>query len=118
MLLNLLTSAQLDKYNYKPEIPEVLLYALMGFAVVFLGIAFLVFTVWLVGYLMKKTKDKTAKPVPSSVNILSSSKPSDELDEETIAVIMAAITAFYQTNNPKCEFTVKRIKRVRRNDYA
>ena len=34
------------------------------------------------------------------------------------AVIMAALMAYYETNYPKCEFTVKRIKRVRRNDYA
>ena len=28
------------------------------------------------------------------------------------------LEAYYEANNPKCEFTVKRIKRVRRNDYA
>ena len=42
----------------------------------------------------------------------------EEIDEETVAVIMAALMAYYEKNNPKCAFTVKRIKRVRRNDYA
>ena len=36
----------------------------------------------------------------------------DELSEETVAVITAAIMAYYQKTNPKCEFTVKRIKRI------
>ncbi len=121
MLFNLLTNA--SKYDYKPEISEVLLYALIGFLVVFMGIAFLVFMVWLVGELMKKAKNKASEKPTKPVQELPKekieiSKQSDEVDEETLAVIMAAIMAFYQANNPKCEFTVKRIKRVRRNDYA
>ena len=121
MLSNLLTSAA--KYNYKPEISEVLLYALIGFLVVFMGIAFLVFMVWLVGELIKKAttnaKEKAGKLVQElPKETLPVSADSNEVDEETIAVITAALMAFYQANNPKCEFTVKRIKRVRRNDYA
>ena len=37
---------------------------------------------------------------------------SDEITEETVAIITAAIMAYYEKNNPKCEFTVKRIKRI------
>jgi hypothetical protein len=36
----------------------------------------------------------------------------DELSDEVIAVITAAIAAYYQQENKKCEFTVKRIKRL------
>lgn len=122
MLLNLLTNALPQGYK-EASIPEAALYALIGFMVVFAGIAFLVFVVWLVGLLMEKAKAavnaKPAKPAaitPTGKTVLS--QESDEVDEETIAVITAAVMAYYQQNNPKCEFTVKRIKRVRRNDYA
>jgi hypothetical protein len=36
----------------------------------------------------------------------------EELSDEVVAVITAAIAAYYQKENKKCEFTVKRIKRV------
>ena len=36
----------------------------------------------------------------------------DAVSEETIAVITAAIMAYYEKNNPKCEVTVKRIKKI------
>jgi sodium pump decarboxylase gamma subunit len=125
MLLNLLTSSLPQGYR-EASIPEAALYALIGFLVVFAGIAFLVFILWLVGEILKKAKtiaaEKSAKPskpieMPQAETV-SPAKESDEVDEETIAVITAALMAFYQANNPKCEFTVKRIKRVRRNDYA
>jgi sodium pump decarboxylase gamma subunit len=117
MLTNLLANKTITA-----TIPEALLYALIGFIVVFLGIAFLIFVIWLVGKIMNPTK-KTAttkegaidKPIAASTP---KALPTDEVDEETVAVIMAALTAYYENNYPKCEFTVKRIKRIRRNDYA
>jgi mRNA-degrading endonuclease toxin of MazEF toxin-antitoxin module len=70
-------------------------------------------------------KNKTeAKTVPvkkeTATNIKSTateavsvqSETDNEVDEQTVAIIMAALMAYYQTNNPKCEFTVKRIKRI------
>ena len=98
------------------------LYALIGYLVVFAGIAFLIFVVWLVGRIMTgmKTSDapKNAPDVVKETVSPSIEKQSDEVDEETMAVIMAALMAYYENNYPKCEFTVKRIKRIRRNDYA
>lgn len=104
---------------------EAVLYALMGYLVVFAGIAFLILVVWLVGKLMTKTggvklrkeKKTVVENTPSPVaEVLP--EQSEEVDEETIAVIMAALTAYYEKNDPKCEFTIKRIKKVRRNNYA
>ncbi|MBQ8429189.1 MAG: OadG family protein [Clostridia bacterium] len=111
MLLNLLAGADPTR-NVPPS--EAALYALLGFAVVFVGILFLIFIVWAVGQVMSKLQAKPSgtektetKPAPAMV------LPAvDELSDETVAVIMAALTAYYQTNNPKCEFTVKRIKRI------
>ena len=122
MLYNLLASGQ-DPFR-KLGSGEAALYAAIGFAVVFLGILFLILVVWGMGKIIaavegkavtRKEKKKSKEPIlekeafatekvePASV---------DEVDEETVAVITAAIMAYYQKNNPKCEFTVRRIKRI------
>lgn len=123
--MNLLTGT-LPEGGIDASIGEAVLYALMGYAVVFAGIAFLIAIVWLVGLLMSKTggiklkKEKVGTDGKEKSSVVSSvqSEESEELSEETIAVIMAALTAYYEANDPKCEFTIKRIKKVRRNDYA
>ncbi len=123
--MNLLTST-LPEGGIDASIGEAVLYALMGYAVVFAGIAFLIAIVWLVGLLMSKTggiklkKEKAGTDGKEKTSVISSvqSEENEELSEETIAVIMAALTAYYEANDPKCEFTIKRIKKVRRNDYA
>ena len=101
------------------SIPTAALYALIGFVVVFAGIAFLIFVVWLVGKIMNKTpvtakpiKEKKEPAVAVQESVSESLAVSEDLPEETVAVIMAALMAYYQKNNPKCEFTVKRIKRI------
>ena len=97
------------------EVPEALLYALIGFLVVFAGIALLITVVWAVGKIMStinptvQPKKIEAKPKQAQVAPVVNS---DEVDEETVAVITAALMAYYQTTNPKCGFTVKRIKRI------
>ena len=96
---------------------EAALDALIGYIVVFLGIAFLIFVVWGVGKVMatlnqKQAEQKCKNPELSPQETAPSTATNEELSEETIAVIMAALTAYYETNNPKCEFTVKRIKRI------
>ena len=125
MLMNLLTSSLPEGY-VKATIGEAALYALLGYFVVFMGIAFLIFVVWLVGQLISKMEggkkpQKQQKQAPveaASVQETPVSLMQEDVDEETVAVIMAALTAYYEKNYPKCEFTIKRIKKVRRNDYA
>ena len=116
MLRNILTSALPEGGRYV-SISEVSLYALIGFLVVFAGITFLILIVWLVGKMMSKSskttkqemkKESKKQEAPAVVN----ATENEEISEETIAVIMAALTAYYQKNNPKCEFTLKRIKRM------
>ncbi len=112
-MFNLLTNT-LPEGGRMIEVPEALLYALIGFLVVFAGIALLIVVVWLVGKIMsnlnRKPQPKAEKP------IVKAEKPkivqADEIDEETVAVITAALMAYYQQTNPKCGFTVKRIKRI------
>ncbi len=109
MLYDLL-SATADKTRSVP-ISEAALLALLGFLTVFLGIAFLILIVWLVGKIMvRATKPKVVKQVEAPAAPIEASV--DEVSEETVAVITAAIMAYYERTNRKCEFTVKRIKRL------
>ena len=90
-------------------IGEAALYALLGYLIVFLGIAFLILVVWAVGKIVGtlETKEKENKQKQAVETVIN-----EEVSEDTVAVIPAALMAYYQQNNPKCEFTVKRIKRV------
>ena len=88
-------------------------YALIGFAVVLLGISLLIGVVWAVGKVMNR--NNVAMPTQPAVKTVVQEvavAENNDISDETVAVIMAALTAYYQTNNPKCEFTVKRIKRL------
>ena len=106
-----------DKSRAVP-ISEAALYALLGFVVVFLGISFLIFMVWLVGKVMSKskgTKVSSVKEIQTTNSEVIQSlavSEAEEISEETVAVIMAALTAYYEKANKKCEFTVRRIKRI------
>ncbi|MBQ9729973.1 MAG: OadG family protein [Clostridia bacterium] len=126
MLSKLLAvSSAAAELGYPTEVPlaDAELTALIGFSVVFLGITFLILIVWAVGKIMNKTPksaekpaktaEKPIKPAPAA-NLSSqvSAAETDGVSEETVAVITAAIMAYYNQNNPKCEFTVKRIKRI------
>lgn len=109
----------MDKgYPRYVEIPEALYYALLGFLVVFLGIAFLILIVWAVGKFMHKGSPVAKKAEPTAVKktkaepSLSASVNEETVSEETIAVITAALMAYYEKNYPKCEFTVRRIKKI------
>ena len=114
MLFNLL------KVVTQVSIGDAALYALIGFLVVFSGIAFLVFVVWLVGKILSSVTAKSDNKKTKAASLEKDGQPTslaaenneNEIPDETIAVIMAALTAYYQTNQPKCEFTVKRIKRI------
>lgn len=106
---NLLTSLPNEIRSATPW--EATVYALLGFTIVFMGIAFLIFVVWLIGKIMNKTIQPKTKEKTSKIAVVEASME-DEVSDEVVAIIMAALTAYYEENNPKCEFTVKRIKRI------
>lgn len=100
---------------------EPFLYALIGFCVVFVGIVIIIGVIWLVGLLMRKTnnlefltKKRVKKPreTHEPENLPAETQKSDEIPAEVKAAIVAAIMAYYQQTESKCEFTVKRIKRI------
>ena len=113
MLTNLLT--QLPEGGREIGLGEASLYAMIGFLVVFAGIAFLIFVVWLVGRIMVSTNGKAVRKKETKEVLPKTVQPStdeENVSEETVAVITAALMAYYQKSNPKCEFTVRRIKRL------
>lgn len=98
-------------------IGEISLYALLGFLVVCLGISFLIFVVWAIGkaFTANKGNQNASKPAVKEVQNVPVSQPKtdeDEISDEILAVITAAISAYYETAQPQCEFIVKRIKRI------
>ena len=103
---------------YFSDFPEALVYALIGFLIVFAGIAIIITIIWLIGLLMRKTdnlaflkkigkKNKDVEPAKDAVQVAD-----DEIPDEVKAAIVAAIMAYYETEQPQCEFKVKRIKRI------
>ena len=107
------------------SVGESALYALIGFLVVFGGIAFLISVIWLIGRCMAYLKGepffakpqktpvvKKAAPAPKAVAQEIATADGETLDEETVAVITAALMAYYQQAKPECGFIVKRIKRI------
>ncbi len=103
-------------------IGEALIYALIGFIVVFLGIVLIIFIIWLIGLLLRKTNNlaflnklsiknlKRKKQVEEQADI--SQDVSDDIPDEVKAAIVAAIMAYYDNENPECEFIVRRLKRI------
>lgn len=99
---------------------EPFLYALIGFLVVFAGIFLIIFTIWLVGLIMKKTnnleflskgKKKKVAQVKTEAPAVAVENDGD-IPDEVKAAIIAAIMAYYEEKQEKCQFTVKRIKRI------
>ena len=90
----------------------------VGYKKIGIGEAALDALLWLIGFAVrkingapaKKKEEKAAEKIEEPA--ISEKTSADELSEETVAVITAAIMAYYAKENPKCEFTVKRIKRI------
>jgi sodium pump decarboxylase gamma subunit len=95
-----------------------LLYALIGFVFVFIGIGILIGILYLLGYFMQKTNGKITfkKKVPAAPvkeeSVAPAKAATEEVPDEVKAAIVAAIMAYYSAEKPKCEFVVKQIKRI------
>ncbi len=101
----------LTEIGKKISVGEAAIYAVIGFLVVFVGIAILVLAVWLIGLIFKRINENK-KSETETINLQTKAEIGDESQEELIAVITAAIAAVYTSENRKPEFTVKKIKRI------
>ena len=102
---------------------EACIYALIGFLVVFAGITLIILIIWLIGLLMRKTNNlaflsnlgkrkKSKKKKAEEAVAAEGTTESEDIPDEVKAAIVAAIMAYYTADKPKCEFKVKRIKRI------
>ena len=95
------------------NIGESLVYALLGFAVTFLGIVILIFFVWLYGKIIKSVRQNvSSKKKPAPAPAASEVAEEEGIPAEVRAAIVAAIAAYYEGESSSCEFKVKRIKRL------
>lgn len=98
------------------NIGEALVYALLGFAVTFLGIIILIFFVWAYGKIIKSVRQGAGKKVKGKTeeSEAQAAVPAadGEIPVEVRLAIVAAIAAYYEGESSKCEFKVKRIKRL------
>ncbi len=104
------------------DVGEGAFYAAFGFLFVFLGIVVLIILFTALGKIMKEV-NKPRKPRSKRRGGKKSKADSPETETaqgptqegvtpELIAVISAAIAAYYENENVKCDFVVKRIKKL------
>ena len=103
-------------------IGEALIYALIGFLVVFLGIVLIICIIWLIGLILRKTNNLaflskiSFKRIKKKGQVVEQpdtpENKQDEIPDEVKAAIIAAIMAYYDNEKPECEFVVRRIKRI------
>lgn len=101
---------------FKMNVGEGAFYAAFGFIFVFLGITVLILLFTVLGKIMDTVNKKRAKKAEDSIPVIST-EASFEAQEaglapETIAVISAALAAYYDSENTKCDFVVKRIRKI------
>lgn len=121
MLSALLEIIPKDGNYYFDNFGEALVYALIGFVVVFLGITLIICIIWLLGFILRKTNNleflskvgKKKKVSEKNVEI-AESVDDGEIPDEVKAAIVAAIMAYYSEAKPECEFRVRRIKSIKR----
>ena len=110
MLLNLLNDW------LKFDIGEGAFYAVFGFLFVFTGIVVLILIFTGLGLLMKKLNSRSAKPKKDEKGKAEAAPVPIESGEgitpEIVAVISAAIAAYYEGVKPENDFIVRRIKRL------
>lgn len=106
---------------FKIDIGEGAFYSVFGFVFVFLGITLLILIFTALGAVMKKVnarekkpKKEKGKPAVQAKAPLPQAVPAAEegLSPELVAVISAAIMAYYEGTKQKCDFVVRRIKRL------
>jgi len=86
----------------------------LGIAIVFLGIAIIVAVVFIVGKVIKANpSEKKIEEVPVEPQIEEVTPVSDDIPDHIKVAIMAAVMAYFEQQNEKCEFTVRKIVRRR-----
>ena len=93
------------------------LYALIGFLVTFIGIVIIIGVIWVAGLIIRKSLAKQKSVADMQEQYAAAhTEPSgqgDEIGEAERVAIIAAIAAYYESENSVVsEFKVRRIKRL------
>lgn len=97
---------------FKLNVGDAAFYAVFGLIFVVFGIVLLVLIFTALGAVMKRLKERknaAVAPVPPSPRPV---PDQDEITPEVLAAITAAITAYMGEQESKCEFVVRRIKKI------
>lgn len=113
MLNNLLNDYQFKLFG--SGIETGLFVLILGMLIVFFGMAIIVWVISGIGKIMTAVKNKNAKK-PANQNADAVAAPAQApvaggVSPEVVAVITAAVNAYYEKTNEKCEFAVKKIKK-------
>lgn len=106
MIANLLDSW------FKLDIGDGAFYAVFGFVFVFLGISLLIAIFTAIGYAMKRVNEKKKKSGAAPDVPVLQIEEEEGVTPEVVAAITAALMAYYEQENVKCDFVVRRIKKV------
>lgn len=107
---NLLSFAE----SFKANLPLGLFMFILGMLVIFFGMTIIVLVVSVIGKIMTKSTSAPKKVEEAPIQEVSQVQvESEEIPDHVKAAIVAAITAYYfNENSSKCEFRVKKIKRI------
>ena len=99
--------------SIKVDLGEGAFYAVFGFLFVFVGIALLIAIFAALGFLMKRSNGRKRKDEVRQSAVATEPMNAEEgIPPETVAVIAAALAAYYEAAPQKCDFVVRRIKRL------
>lgn len=112
-----MTSCLLDWFRF--DVGEGAFYALFGFLIVLAGIIILILLFTALGKIMeqvnkphKQRKPRKSKKKKGEASEEVIEQAEEGITPEIIAVISAAIAAVYESENVKCDFVVKRIRKL------
>lgn len=111
-----MTTAMLDGW-FKFNVGDGAFFSVFGFLFVFAGITVLILFFTLLGLIMKKITAKRAarKEKARERPVKTEAEPPLQAEEdspEIVAAIAAALSAYYEKENVRCDFVVKRIRRI------
>ena len=96
---------------FKFDIGDGAFYSVFGFLFVFIGISLLIVIFTLVGLAMKKANARKRTKKESDTPVLQIEEE-EGVTPEVVAAITAALMAYYEQENVKCDFVVRRIKKI------
>lgn len=100
-----------DGIHLEGGVPMAIFYAVFGFVFVFVGIVLLILLLAGLGLLMKRINARREKKTPAPA---APPRPVAEegIPPEVVAAITAAIAAYTEGEASKCDFVVRRIRKV------